>query len=305
MSFRDKEATYRQYASSEIYWLLENEQFALDDCDLFLCCDQLLQRNLVIRFVKIPFEDLIRKLPKDILRFIDQFDAQFSPASVHVVLRLLEAQGRNINTWYFLDKNGAQHGPVDRFRIEQEIKDHPDSQRLIWRQGWEQWRRESELEYLRKLEYYDQEEPLQATLSSHNLNKDGRAQALDNTSLLPVAAGVMTLVSFPFWVINSLALPISSVGSITGWFLPLIFGLFMMASVIPVGIGLIRKRLWARSIKMTSSILFILWFIPHALLEGSGFWWIALVLYEFIILTLVVVSRDDFKTLQYEKQHPA
>ena len=297
MGFRNTENEYSQYTTSQIYWQLENHGLHLSANELFVLCDQLLQRRQPIRHLSQRFEDIVHSLKRDAMKYIEKYDDRFSAASVHLVVRYLKRVGSSISSWYFLRKD-QQYGPFDRFQIENELQtegiDH------VWKEGWGEWKTPRQLDFVTNDLYYDQIFPSYVDEFPRE-NQINEFETSEEGSALAIVTGILALLGMPIWLVSCFALPIVSHDTFTGWFLPLIASIFMLIATIPMGIGVMMRRLWAWNITVFSSILMLVWFgvlIVHN--DVSSFWY-GMSFYQGLLLILALGARGAFNRHLYEK----
>ena len=299
MGFRNTENEYSQFTTSQIYWQLENHGPHLSANERFILCDQLLQRKQPIRHLSQRFEDIAHSLKRDTMKYVEKYDDRFSAASVHLVVRHLKRMGLSISSWYFMRKE-QQYGPFDRFQIENKLKaegiDH------VWKEGWDEWKTPGQLEFVTNELYYDQIFPATPHVSeSPRETHINKFETSEEGSALAIVTGILILLGIPIWLVSCFALPIVSHDTFTGWFLPLITSIFMFIATIPMGIGVMMRRLWAWNITVFSSIIMLVWFgvlIVHN--DVSSFWY-GMSFYQGLVLILALGARGAFNRHSYEK----
>jgi hypothetical protein len=300
MGFRNTEHEYSQYTTSQIYWQLENHADVLSANERFVLCDQLLQRKQAIKHISQRFEDIVHSLKRDVIQYVEKYDDRFSKAAVHLVVRKLKSAGSSVSSWFVM-KEGEQHGPLDRFQIEKELErggiDH------VWKQGWPEWKSPDMLANLTDVLFYDQifprEEQRQAAQPSQN--QSSRFETNQDGSAMSIVTGVLGLVGAPLWLLACFALPYAGHGTFTGWFLPLIAAIFMLIASIPMGIGMMMRKLWAWNLTIFSSIVLLLWFTVLVVNNDVSSFWYVMSFFQGLLLILALSARSAFNRNSYEK----
>ncbi|NNE56419.1 MAG: DUF4339 domain-containing protein [Flavobacteriales bacterium] len=291
MGFRSAEAEIRNYTTEQLYWQLEHSASKLPKEEVFLLCDQLLQRNQPIRHINTHFEQLVKGLKTETLKYIEKFDDRFSKAATHVAIRQLKFYGKKLSQWFYMDFEGNQHGSLDRFQLEEAIQD--DIVSMVWKEGWPEWKSINDIGFLTQPLYYEQEFPAkeekQAT-KSHVISPSHPA----STGGFGIAAGIVFLVGAPVWLVACFAIPIASSDTGLGWFAPLLFSLVMLVMTIPTGIGLLMRRFWAWNVGLITSLILLAWFIVNVVNNDVNAFWVGMAIYQGVILTLLLTGKEAF-----------
>lgn len=319
MDFREQQAQIAGYKTEEIYWHLEHNTAAFGKAGIVLLCDQLLQRKQPIRFLSQHFERLVRDLPQVKLAFIERHDHTFSKASVQVAFKELRRRGKRVSEWFW-HHDESQEGPLNREQIDQRIgAGHILPEHHLWKEGWEEWRKLEQLEFLTAKLYYEQDIPQRqqkqqyrpggpppfqggqpsgsgpssqgasTASSAHDYRPDKKTY-----SGLSITAGILTLIGFPIWLVIAIITPFSSYDEVTGLFLPAAFAVFMVLAAIPFGIGILMRKYWAWWSRLVTASIAVVWMISKIAFNDGSVGWMWLLLLEGIIGTFLLVSKEDF-----------
>lgn len=295
MGFRQTENEFSSYTTSQIYWQLEHHGHQLTTSQRFVLCDQLLQRKQPITHISQRFEDIVHGLKRDVMLYIEKYDERFSKATVHLVVRKLQSLGRNVSRWFYM-KEGTQLGPFNRLQIEQAVVDGKVEH--LWKEGWPEWKGPEEFAYLTDELYYDQIFPQssadsQQKPSFERLNP--KFEATPSGSAISIVTGILVLIGLPVWIVSCVALPIVGHDTFTGWFLPLIASIFMLIATVPMGIGMLMRRVWAWNMTVFTSAIMLLWFVVLVVYKDVSSFWFVLSFYQAILLILALSARSAFK----------
>lgn len=300
MGFKKTEHEYAQYTTQQIYWQLENYADVLSANERFVLCDQLLQRKQPIKHISQRFEDIVHSLKRDVIQYVEKYDDRFSKASVHLVVRKLKSVGSSMSSWFVM-RQGQQQGPIDRFRIEKELEcgeiDH------VWKEGWSEWKSPEQLEYMTDVLFYDQIFPSdeQRPAAQSSRKESNRFETNQDGAAMSIVTGILGLVGVPLWLFACFALPYAGHGTFTGWFLPLIVAISMLITSIPMGIGMIMRKLWAWNLTIFSSVVLLLWFTALVVNNDVSSFWYVMSFFQGLLLILALSARSAFNRNSYEK----
>lgn len=292
------EAELRKFPTSFIYSQLSDKAADYSIFNIVVLCDELLLRKQPIKFIKNRFENLVKKLNTESLKTIDTYDFNYSKAAVHVAINELKTRKVDFIEWFYLDDYKTEKGPIDRVRIDELIeKKKITHSTLLWKKGMVEWKSLEQLPYLHGKLYYDQEFatkeeklPIRPIKEQSSVN----SQRQSSTGSYTVLPGIMELLSFPVWIFLLFAFSISGFNSEMGVIIPLMFSLFVLVSTIPVGIGLITKRKWAWSIKITTAIITIVIVLFKILVDQASSVWMIVLVYESIILGILFYGKEIY-----------
>ncbi len=298
-----KEETLRAYTTEEIYELLKNN---LDDFTLsnqVVLCDELLLRKQPIKYVSTRYEFLIRKLRNQKLAAIDAYDFNYAKATVNVAIHEIIKRGLKPLEWLYISKYEGQKGPVDRLAINELVqKGEISKNTLLWRIGMDEWKKLDEMPHLTEEAFYDQifndelaiYQPKQEkhTAIDNEYQDNTKSMTSKSFSIIP---GIMELMSFPMWIILAIVLFVTGFSSPVGVILPFIFSIFILLSIIPVGIGLIARQKWAWSIKVTTAIMAIVLLFAKLLVDDAGIFLQFVLIYEMVLVGLLFYRKESYE----------
>lgn len=295
MNYNEQEL--RAFTTEDIYFFLKENKVSFSNFQLVILCDELLLRKEVIKYFRDRYESLIKKLNPTELKTIDAFDFNYSKATIKVVIHEMATRKLKTKEWFYLEGE-IQKGPFTRVEINQLINDKTIiSQSYIWSEGMESWKQLIDLIYLSTPYYYDQEfieipkevtpqKPPPIRVSNPKNNSTG------SFTILP---GVMGLLTFPLWFVLLFILFFTGFSSPLGIVLPLLFSIFMLLSAIPVAIGLMTKKKWAWSMKITTAVLTIGLILFKILIDQASGLWGVLLIYEALILGLLIYGKEEYQ----------
>lgn len=298
MDFRTQHGHIAALSTSDIYWHLRENRRAYGTQGVVLLCDRLLQRNEPIRGISIHFEALVRQLSTKRLAYIDCFPEAFSKAMTHVVLRELEKRGKSVSQWFWKHGN-TQTGPLHLMQVEQRVEQGAmQNADLLWQEGWENWKQLSELDWLRRPMFFQQELPERKANGGTPI-PPARPQASavlpSSNSGLRITAGIITLVGAPIWLLVTVLTPFDSWKEPTGIFLPSAFALFMFLFAIPFGIGLLTRGYWAWWGRLVCAVLAIAWIGMKLAFYDGGIGWTFVLILELLVAAFLIAAQADFK----------
>lgn len=318
MDLGEQLAQVAAYNTDEIYWHLKNNAAHFGNQGVLLLCDQLLQRRQPIKHVGRHFEELLRQLSTRKLRYLETHDYAFSKATVHVAFKELTKRGQSTSQWYWHDGK-TQQGPLNRMQVEARIdRGAAQPEHSFWKEGWSEWKRLADLQFLTGKLYYQQDFPeSQADRNAPppppppppgaSTSGAGRQHAQSNPTDpywntpvrgsndgLVTASAVLTFISAPMWLIVAICTPFSSWGEAVGIFLPVAFSIYMAAACIPYGIGLLNRRYWAWWASLVSSALGAGWMLMKVAVYHDGGAWLFVLLIEAVLVTFLAVTKNDF-----------
>ena len=289
----------RQYSTQDLLGQLQVNQSKFNSWSLITLGDELLQRGVPIEYLSSRFEQLIRSLGARELKQIDQQEQFYSKATVQVAIDELVKRNKSTVKWFLLIGQAESEGPFDRNELLKRIENENLKDALVWKQGEEEWQAVESMPRLTKPFFFDQyfEERRPATeeqLEEADFNERPIAE-IKKLSAAPIVAGILEFISLPMWIASLVFSAIYGYDTELGMMIPILFSSFATLAAIPVGIGLLMRKKWAWSIKMTVVALsFILIALKTMYGDVHGVW-VMFLAYQVLIALLIGVSRNEFE----------
>ncbi|MCB0760465.1 MAG: DUF4339 domain-containing protein [Flavobacteriales bacterium] len=260
--------------------------------------DEMLRRKMPVTGLMRKYESLVRSLETRDLRYIDRYDYAFAVATVRCADHELNRRGVRRLQWYFLH-DGHQEGPLSRKDMEEAVaQGQIVNEDLVWKEGEAEWVRLDECSALSTPYFFDE---VREERKSVNINRPAGRQ--DSASAGVIAAGIMQLMSFPFWLIALIIVPFGSISTSLGMVLPTIFAASAFLMSIPLGVGILLRKHWAYSLKIGSGVLIIVWLLARIIVDDGSMFWMMYILAEVVILVLLFSIKEAFNTQVYESTH--
>lgn len=306
------ENPFRSYSDGQLQYMLGREEYS--HWDKVLIADLLLQKRLKITGLAFRYERLFQVLTRAELQQVDQNDFAFSKATVHAAIFEMKKRNLKILSWY-VSKSGVKKGPMNRMELDKMLEEDDSPSILIWREGMKEWKKKEQLPHLSKPYFFDQEitnlkEDKPDSKSDNHSNKQKENQHTEyiggqfnrppRVSKKQSSSGTLILlalfqfISFPFWLFMIGIAFFTGFNSVTGPVLPFMFSIAMLILSIPVGIGMLGAKHWAYQIRLSTSVITIIWFAFRFFGDEAGVTWFILAVYDALLLGLLLANSRLF-----------
>lgn len=269
----------------------------------FIAADELHKRGCPLPISKDALTLIARSLSKAEQQHVYANANQLTLSSVQLIEWVRYGRGEEIRKWAF-SAEGHQEHRLDLADLVYEMK-MDEGKAFVWNEWMPDWKEASTFrQWLKEQPFrFNESQTGHTTHQTRTEDKpfdtrgvaDGSSLAVKRGGSWSVLLGVLALMAVPFWITMVFTAIASGYATFLGPILPVVFSLVMSAMSIPVAIGLFQRKKWAWGFYVYSTLMALVWFGGHFIIDDAGRIWLAMTVFAGIILTFATIAKDDFQ----------
>lgn len=295
-------AKIRDLTSEELCTLLKGSTASVGN--RWVAADELHQRGGALPLAQEELTMLARSLSKAEQKQCYANAYQFSLASLQLLEWVRHERGEEIRKWSVSFEDRQSHH-LDLTDLMHELQG-AEKASFIWNEWMKDWSAGASFtgwmtgkpfafdQATQKEPSRTQDEPRE-NLSDASLNLQSNTAVIKRNSSWPVILGLAAVVGTPYWIFMIFTAIASGYETFLGPILPVIFAIVMSAMSIPVSVGLFQRKKWAWGFYVYATLVALIWFGGHFIIDDAGRIWLAMTVFAGIMLTFATIAKDEFQ----------